>query len=159
MNAILQVLPAVYLFIGKALHATPAQLGTLTLCRALVQVTTLTRACLIRCQLAYLGTSLGMHTAGGLLGQCRACIDMKKKCHAYECPAIRVSGAGVCMQALSSPISGVLGDKVDRTRIVSFGCFLWGVMTAAIGMSVSLRQVGLMASFEHNVESTRGRLD
>ena len=36
--AFLQVLPAVYLFIGKALHATPAQLGTLTLCRALVQV-------------------------------------------------------------------------------------------------------------------------
>ena len=33
-----QVLPAVYLFIGKSLHATPAQLGTLTLCRALVQV-------------------------------------------------------------------------------------------------------------------------
>ena len=34
----MQVLPAVYLFIGKSLHATPAQLGTLTLCRALVQV-------------------------------------------------------------------------------------------------------------------------
>ena len=63
------------------------------------------------------------------------------------------------MQALSSPISGVLGDKVDRTHIVSFGCFLWGVMTAAIGMSVSLRQVGLMASLEHSVGSMRGRWD
>ena len=33
-----QVLPSVYLFIGASLHATPAQLGTLTLCRAMVQV-------------------------------------------------------------------------------------------------------------------------
>ena len=45
------------------------------------------------------------------------------------------------MQALSSPISGVVGKKVDRTHIVSFGCFLWGIMTAAIGMADSLRQV------------------
>ena len=33
-----QVLPAVYYFIGRSLQATPAQLGTLTLCRAMVQV-------------------------------------------------------------------------------------------------------------------------
>lgn len=33
-----QVLPAVYYFVGRSLSATPAQLGTLTLCRALVQV-------------------------------------------------------------------------------------------------------------------------
>ena len=45
------------------------------------------------------------------------------------------------VQALSSPVSGVLGDKVDRTHIVALGCFLWGVMTAAIGMSHSLHQV------------------
>ena len=32
-----QVLPAVYLFVGASLNATPSQLGTLTLCRALVQ--------------------------------------------------------------------------------------------------------------------------
>lgn len=56
----------------------------------------------------------------------------------------------VCMlQAISSPISGVLGDKVDRTHIVSFGCFLWGVMTAAIGMAVSLRQVCCLSAFLH----------
>ena len=52
----------------------------------------------------------------------------------------------MCLQALSSPISGVLGNKVDRTHIVSSGCFLWGVMTAAIGMSVSLRQVSAQGS-------------
>ena len=33
-----QVLPAVYYFVGRSLSATPAQLGTLTLCRAMVQV-------------------------------------------------------------------------------------------------------------------------
>lgn len=36
----LQVLPAVYLFVGRSLNATPVQLGTLTLCRAMVQVST-----------------------------------------------------------------------------------------------------------------------
>ena len=49
------------------------------------------------------------------------------------------------VQALSSPVSGVLGDKVDRTHIVALGCFLWGVMTAAIGMSHSLHQVWLLS--------------
>ena len=32
------LLSAVYTPLGKTLHATPSQLGTLTLCRALVQV-------------------------------------------------------------------------------------------------------------------------
>ena len=40
-----QVLPAVYYFIGRSLKATPAQLGTLTLCRALVQVWLLFESC------------------------------------------------------------------------------------------------------------------
>ena len=44
-------------------------------------------------------------------------------------------------QALSSPISGILGDKYDRTHIVAFGCFLWGIMTTAIGFSTSIHQV------------------
>ena len=35
-----QVLPAVYYFVGRSLRATPAQLGTLTFARALVQVHT-----------------------------------------------------------------------------------------------------------------------
>ena len=32
-----QILPALYNFIGLSFNATPSQLGTLTLCRALVQ--------------------------------------------------------------------------------------------------------------------------
>lgn len=45
------------------------------------------------------------------------------------------------LQALSSPVSGILGDKYDRTHIVAFGCCLWGVMTAFIGLSSSIHQV------------------
>ena len=71
---------AAYKFIGESLKATPAQLGSITLTRALVQ-------------------------------------------------------------ALSSPVGGLLGDRLDRTYIVAFGCLLWGVMTAAIGLSNSLQQV------------------
>ena len=47
------------------------------------------------------------------------------------------------VQALSSPVGGLLGDRLDRTYIVAFGCLLWGVMTAAIGLSTSLEQARL----------------
>lgn len=74
-----QVLPAVYLFLGTSFKASLQDLGTLTLCRALVQ-------------------------------------------------------------ALSSPVSGVLGDRYDRTLVVAAGCCLWGVMTSALGLATSLHQ-------------------
>jgi hypothetical protein len=32
-----QLLPSVYFYVGCAFHASPSQLGTITLCRALVQ--------------------------------------------------------------------------------------------------------------------------
>ncbi|KAL4436794.1 hypothetical protein ABPG75_003933 [Micractinium tetrahymenae] len=73
------ILPAVYMFIGRSLDASLSQLGTLTLCRALVQ-------------------------------------------------------------ALSSPFSGILGDRYDRSYVVAAGCLIWGVMTASIGLSRSLGQ-------------------
>lgn len=40
-----QILTAVYTPIGKSLHASPSQLGSLTLCRALVQVGTCPALC------------------------------------------------------------------------------------------------------------------
>lgn len=43
-------------------------------------------------------------------------------------------------QALTSPLSGALGDRYDRAYVVACGCALWGVMTAAIGLSASLGQ-------------------
>jgi len=75
---------AAYKFIGQSLNATPAQLGSIMLTRALVQ-------------------------------------------------------------ALSSPLGGLLGDRMDRTHIVAFGCVLWGAMTAGIGLSHTLTQVILHA--------------
>ena len=45
------------------------------------------------------------------------------------------------MQAAFSPASGLLGDKFDRTHIIAVGALLWGVMTFAIGLSTSWRQV------------------
>ena len=45
------------------------------------------------------------------------------------------------VQALTSPIGGLLGDRMDRTYLVAFGCILWGAMTAGIGLSQTLTQV------------------
>lgn len=36
-GADMAVLPAVYLFIARSLHASPSELGVMTLCRALMQ--------------------------------------------------------------------------------------------------------------------------
>eukprot|EP00878_Enallax_costatus_P019399 GHUV01020468.1.p1 GENE.GHUV01020468.1~~GHUV01020468.1.p1 ORF type:complete len:515 (+),score=144.64 GHUV01020468.1:258-1802(+) len=81
-----QVLPAVYLFVGKSLNATPVQLGTLTLCRAMVQT-------------------------------------------------------------LASPLSGILGDRFDRILVLSSGAFIWGIMTSAMALTVTLRQAMAFAGF------------
>jgi MFS family permease len=46
------------------------------------------------------------------------------------------------MQTLSSPLSGILGDRYDRVLVMSTGAFIWGVMTSAMALTVTLRQVG-----------------
>lgn len=48
-------------------------------------------------------------------------------------------------QALASPLSGLIGDKADRTKVVAAGCLLWGVMTSAIGLATTIPQVGICA--------------
>ena len=48
-------------------------------------------------------------------------------------------------QALSSPFTGILGDKCNRIGIIAAGTLLWGIMTAAIGLSTTLPQVQLRA--------------
>ncbi len=45
------------------------------------------------------------------------------------------------VQALASPLAGLLGDRLNRCYIVSFGAILWGVMTVAIAASTTLAQV------------------
>ncbi|KAG7668874.1 hypothetical protein Ndes2526B_g00583 [Nannochloris sp. 'desiccata'] len=74
-----QILPAVFFFLGRSLHASLPDLGMLTLSRALVQ-------------------------------------------------------------ALASPLSGILGTTLNRTFIVALGCILWGTMTSAIGLCTTLTQ-------------------
>ena len=53
------------------------------------------------------------------------------------------------LQALASPLSGVLGDRFDRAYVVAAGCALWGVMTAAIGLSQTLGQAMLFCAGAH----------
>ena len=45
------------------------------------------------------------------------------------------------VQAASSPMAGLLGDRLDRVHLVATGCLLWAACTAAIGMSTTLTQV------------------
>lgn len=47
-------------------------------------------------------------------------------------------------QALVSLLSGLLGDNLNRIRIVAAGTFLWGAMTAAIALSTTLAQARLL---------------
>lgn len=46
------------------------------------------------------------------------------------------------LQTLSSPLSGILGDRYDRVLVMSTGAFIWGVMTSAMALTVTLQQVG-----------------
>ncbi len=48
---------------------------------------------------------------------------------------------------MSSPLSGVLGDHYDRTLVVSAGCLLWGICTALVGVSTSIRQAMVWCAF------------
>jgi hypothetical protein len=61
-------------------------------------------------------------------GQCRITASLNRK------PCLH-------LQALISPLTGILGDKFNRIILVVVGTFLWGIMTAAIGLSTTLSQV------------------
>ena len=59
------------------------------------------------------------------------------------------------LQAFASPLSGLVGDRYDRAKMVAAGCFLWGIMTSAVGLSTSLGQVcscvtSLLQSITHS---------
>ncbi|GMH36612.1 hypothetical protein BSKO_04485 [Bryopsis sp. KO-2023] len=49
------------------------------------------------------------------------------------------------VQALSSPVSGLIGDRFDRTHVIAAGCFLWGLMTSAIATAKSVHQAMIYA--------------
>lgn len=44
------------------------------------------------------------------------------------------------VQAASSPMAGLLGDRLDRVHLIATGCLIWAACTAAIGMSQTLTQ-------------------
>ncbi len=75
-----QVLPAVYYFIGRSLNATPAQLGTLTLCRAMVQV------CLYVDMLVSIQLSLSLHQLSNCTIMCHEGSNISHK----RCPGRQV---------------------------------------------------------------------
>lgn len=54
------------------------------------------------------------------------------------------NAAEICVcniQAIASPVSGMLGDKFDRTKVIAAGCMIWGLMTSAIAMANSIFEV------------------
>lgn len=51
------------------------------------------------------------------------------------------------VQALASPIGGLLGHYHDRVTILSFGCFLWGLMAASFAMCNTLAWGAFFWSF------------
>jgi len=53
--------------------------------------------------------------------------------------------ARALVQALSSPVSGVLGDRYDRTWVIAAGCCVWGLMTAMFGFVTSLPMAMLIS--------------
>jgi MFS family permease len=44
------------------------------------------------------------------------------------------------VQTVASPVSGCLGDRFDRTKVIATGCFLWAVMTSMVGLSSTLHE-------------------
>eukprot|EP00210_Caulerpa_lentillifera_P003604 g3439.t1 len=50
------------------------------------------------------------------------------------------------VQALSSPISGFLGDRYDRISVIAIGCLIWGIMTSAIAIANSINQAMFFAA-------------
>jgi MFS family permease len=45
------------------------------------------------------------------------------------------------LQTLASPLSGILGDRYNRVAVLSTGAFIWGIMTSAMALTVTLHQV------------------
>jgi len=54
--------------------------------------------------------------------------------------------ARALVQALSSPISGILGDRYDRTWVIAFGCSVWGIMTAMFGFVTTLSMAMVLSA-------------
>ena len=45
------------------------------------------------------------------------------------------------LQAFSTPFWGWISDKYSRKKVLSFGCFFWGIMTLLVGSAVNYHQI------------------
>lgn len=177
---LLQVLPAVYLFVGRSLNATPVQLGTLTLCRAMVQVRGLHMTCTLPAAthvFAAVVQQQHQQAAQRVLPLCWIYSTTYKPpfiivLSLLELPLLRrnplsplhhvalppstlvflLPCTSRSRQTLSSPLSGILGDRYDRILVLSTGAFIWAIMTSAMALTVTLRQV---RCWSHLSEQTR----
>ena len=56
-------------------------------------------------------------------------------------PLGAITAVRAILQSLFTPIWGVLSDKYSRKKVLAFGCFLWGIVTFAVGLSQSYNQM------------------
>lgn len=147
--------PAVYLFVGTSLNATPSQLGTLTLCRALVQTLA-----------SPLSGVLGDRWAGGPRVRPAPGVQSEYRIqnprapakiphHAYSVPPMpprtrrdpRPLAAPPPPTHLAPAYPRLLHPgRCDRRLVLSSGAFIWGAMTSAIALSRSLREAMAFAA-------------
>lgn len=89
----------------------------------------------------FIGTSLRVSLQQlGQLTAARAVVQVAHVHYSHTCNTQKP-------QALCSPISGVLGDKYDRTKVVAAGCWLWAVMTAMVGLSTNVHEAMVWCAF------------
>lgn len=132
------ILPALYMFVGRSLHATLPQLGALTMCRAVMQARP-GRARVCGEGMAWRAfrddgpTDAGCR-AWSWLGLDVEARDVQRKARPWHGSRFERRPVAqpppppaASFQAASSPISGMLGDRHDRTIIVATGCAIWGV--------------------------------
>lgn len=129
-----QILPALYNFIGLSFHATPSQLGTLTLCRALVQALSSPigglsgTTCLLFPPSACLPCAYASSMSLLLLMLCCLSAALANGSRTTRSTGIHLTG--LC----------IAGHYYNRVKVTTLGCIMWGVCTAGFSMCASLRQ-------------------
>lgn len=122
----IQMLPAVYSFIGASWSATPTQLGYITLCRALVQA---------------LSSPVGGIAGAPLVVACPPSLVVAA---VSFCTAATID-ARMCAQQPCAIMSHRLsyfipspGHLLHRGRVIGAGCLLWAACTATFAACGSL---------------------
>ena len=54
------------------------------------------------------------------------------------------------MQAVVVPFVGVLGNMVNRTRLITAGAFVWAAMSVAFGLSQTYSEVSSQPAIPHH---------